>query len=209
MRIFTMLLSVCLCSGLCNAQYFEGKIVYELNYQTDNNAMSNQQWQTSLGSKQVYVIKGGNYKSSVNGVLVDWELYVNSENRVYQKLGESEVAFWSDAAANPDSIYSIDINKKAAKILDYKCDEITMKTSSGVQKLYFNKSLKVDPALYENHHYGNWSAYLKAAGALPLKMIVITEDLTIESTAIEVLEMAIDDSELTLPEGMPIQESPF
>ena len=164
--------------------------------------MTDQQWQSMMGGIQEYSIKNGDYKSATNGTLMQWQLYVNSDNRLYSKMTNNENALWNDGLINIDSISNVTLNKNAIKILGYDCDELIFTCKSGIQKYYFNTSLKVNFTLFENHKFGNWYAFLKESNSLPLKMIVSNAQFTMESIATEVKEMKIKDSELQLPEGI-------
>ena len=63
--IFTVLISMTVFG-----QSFEGKILYTNSYKSKNPKMTDQQWTAMMGSTQEYLIKGGDYKSIVNGTLV-------------------------------------------------------------------------------------------------------------------------------------------
>ena len=174
-------------------QNFEGKITYSNTYKNKNPQMTDQQWLSMMGGTQEYYIKGGNYKSVTNGTLMQWQLYVNSENKLYTKMSNSETVFWNDGLTNPDSIISIELNKNVIEILGYTCDELILTCKSGIQKYYFNATLKVEVSLFENHKFGNWYDFLKESNALPLKMIIDNAQFTMENIATEVKEMKLTD----------------
>ena len=190
-------------------QDFEGKITYSNTYKSQNPQMTDQQWQSMMGGTQEYSIKNGDYKSVTNGTVMQWQLYVNSENRLYSKMSNSETALWNDGLTNTDSILNSELNKNAINILGYDCDELILTCKSGIQKYYFNASLKVNVNLFENHKFGNWYAFLKESNSLPLKMIVSNDQFTLESIATEVTEMKIKESELKLAENQKTIKSPY
>ncbi|WP_396632582.1 hypothetical protein [Maribacter sp. R86514] len=190
-------------------QNFEGKITYSNTYESQNPQMTDQQWQTMMGGTQEYFIKNGDYRSVTNGTVMQWQIYVNSENRLYSKMANSETAIWNDGLINVDTISNVKLNKNVIKILGYDCDELILTCKSGIQKYYFNTSLKVNVSLFENHKFGNWYAFLKESNSLPLKMIVNNAQFTMESIATEVTEMKINDSDLQLPEGIKTTKSPY
>ena len=190
-------------------QSFEGKITYQNMYKSKLPNVTDQQFTSMMGEKQDYVIKNGDYKSSANGTMFLWQLYVNKDNRIYNKMSNSETILWNDASVNTDSVLKVEINKQAIEILGYKCDEVILTCKSGIQKYYFNSKLKVDISLYKKHLYGNWYDYLKAAKALPLKSIIDTEQFTFTSIATEVKEMKIDEKEFQLPENAKTAKSPY
>lgn len=190
-------------------QNFEGKITYSNTYESQNPQMTDQQWQTMMGGTQEYFIKNGDYRSVTNGTVMQWQIYVNSENRLYSKMANSETAIWNDGLINVDTISNVKLNKNVIKILGYDCDELILTCKSGIQKYYFNTSLKVNVSLFENHKFGNWYTFLKESNSLPLKMIVNNAQFTMESIATEVTEMKIKDSDLQLPEGIKTAKSPY
>tara|TARA_B110000114_G_C14895954_1_gene318691 strand:+ start:74 stop:703 length:630 start_codon:yes stop_codon:yes gene_type:complete len=190
-------------------QNFEGKITYSNTYKNKNPQMTDQQWLSMMGGTQEYYIKGGNYKSVTNGTLMQWQLYVNSENKLYSKMSNSETVFWNDGLTNPDSIISVKLNKNVIKILGYECDELILTCKSGIQKYYFNSTLKVDVSLFENHKFGNWYDFLKESNSLPLKMIIDNAQFTMENIATEVKEMKLNEKDFQLPENIKTAKSPY
>jgi hypothetical protein len=190
-------------------QNFEGKITYSNTYKNKNPQMTDQQWLSMMGGTQEYYIKGGNYKSVTNGTLMQWQLYVNSENKLYSKMSNSETVFWNDGLTNPESIISVKLNKNVIKILEYECDELILTCKSGIQKYYFNSTLKVDISLFENHKFGNWYDFLKESNSLPLKMIIDNAQFTMENIATEVKEMKLNEKDFQLPEDIKTAKSPY
>lgn len=171
--------------------------------------MTDQQWASMMGSTQEYLIKGGNYKSIANGALVQWQLYINKDNKIYSKMSNSETAFWNDGSVQGDEVLKVELNKNVTEILGYKCDEVILTCKSGVQKYYFNAKLTVDTKLFANHKFGNWFDYLSKANALPLKSIIETAYFNFESVATDVKTMKLDDKEFELPAGIKTDKSPY
>ena len=191
------------------AQNFEGKIIYANTYKSKNPQMTDQQWASMMGSTQEYLIKGGNYKSIANGALVQWQLYINKDNKLYSKMSNSETAFWNDGSVQGDEVLKVELNKNVTEILGYKCDEVILTCKSGVQKYYFNAKLTVDTKLFANHKFGNWFDYLSKSNALPLKSIIETAYFNFESVATDVKTMKLDDKEFELPAGIKTDKSPY
>jgi hypothetical protein len=190
-------------------QSFEGKIFYANTYKSKNQKMTDQQWTSMMGSTQEYLIKGGDYKSIANGTLVQWQLYINKDNKLYNKMSNSETAFWNDASVQGDEILKVEVNKGVTEILGYKCDEVILTCKSGLQKYYFNSKLSVDTKLFSNHKFGNWFDYLSKSNSLPLKSVIETAQFTMESVATEVKPMKIDTKTFELPAGIKTEKSPY
>lgn len=190
-------------------QSFEGKITYQNSFKSKLPNMKDEQFNSMMGTKQEYYIKGGNYKSVTNGTFSQWQLYINTDNKLYNKVSNSETILWNDGSVNDDSIISSKVNKDVIEILGYKCDELVLTCKTGTQKYYFNSKLGVDTKLFADHKYGNWYDYLKQANALPLKMIIDNQQFTMESVSTEVKPMKLDDKEFQLPANAKTGKSPY
>lgn len=192
------------------AQSFEGKVLYTNTYKSKIPNVNDQQLTDMMGAKQEYLIKGGDYKSISPGAsLMQWQLYINKDNKLYNKMTSSPAALWNDCSVNPDEVLKSELNKGVVEILGHKCDELVLTCKSGTMKFYFSNKFPVDGKLYEQHKFGNWAEFMSKANALPLKMIVEAEQFTIESVATEVKPMAIDAKEFELPVGIQTQKSPY
>jgi len=202
--IFTVLISITLFG-----QTFEGKILYANSYKSKNPKITDQQWTSMMGSTQEYLIKGGDYKSIASGTLVQWQLYINKDNKLYNKMSNSETAFWNEASVQGDEVLKVEVNKGVTEILGYKCDEVVLTCKSGVQKYYFNSKLSVDTKLFINHKFGNWFDYLSKSNSLPLKSVIETAQFTMESIATEVKPMKLDTKTFELPALIKTEKSPY
>ena len=190
-------------------QPFEGEIIYTNTYKSKNAKITDQQWATMMGSNQEYFIKGGDYKSITNGTFVQWQQYINAENRLYIKMATSETLLWNDGSIQGDEVLKVEVNKKVTEILGYKCDEVILTCKSGIQKYYFNSKLPVKTKLFVNHKFGNWFDYLSKSNALPLKSIIDTAQFTMESTATEIKRTKLDPKIFELPAGTKSEKSPY
>jgi hypothetical protein len=190
-------------------QTFEGKIVYKNAYKSKIPNVTDEQFTTMMGPTQEYFIKNGDYKSVANGSLFQWLLYVNTDNKLYSKMANTETLLWNDGAANADEILKAEINKDVTEILGYKCDELVLTCKSGIQKYYFNTTLSVDTKLFVNHKFGNWYDFLLKSNSLPLKSIVNNGQFSLESVATEVKEMKLDKTFFDLPADAKTMKSPY
>ena len=173
------------------AQNFEGEIVYTNTYKSKSMMMSDEKLTSVMGSKQNYFMKGAEYKSVMNGKMIEWQLYISKDNKLYNKTGISSTVYWNDASVNDDAVSKVELHKEVTTIMGYLCDEVVLTCKSGVQKYYFNSKLGIDSKLFVNHKFGNWYAYLQKANAVPLKIIVDTEKFTMESVATEIKPAAL------------------
>jgi len=192
-----------------SAQTFEGQITYQNSFKSKLPNVTDEQWTLMMGATQNYFIKDGNYRSNTNGTVVQWQLYINRDNKLYSKVSGSDAVLWNDGAVNPDEVLTAEVKKVAVEILGYKCDELILTCKSGVQKYYFAPSLEVESALFDKHKYGNWAEFISRAKSLPLKIVVDNAQFTLESVAIEVKSTKLDTTLFTLPPGTKIAKSPY
>jgi hypothetical protein len=191
------------------AQSFEGNIIYKTSYKSKIPGATDEQLSTMMGATQDYFIKDGDYKSVMNGTLLQWQLYINQDNKLYAKMANNETIFWNDGAVNPDEVLKTEINKNSTEVLGYRCDEIILTCKSGIYKYYFNAKFAVSPELFRNHKFGNWYEFISRSGALPLKYVIDSQQFTMESIAIEIKEMKLDKNQFELPPNAKTTKSPY
>lgn len=191
------------------SQSFEGEIKFSNTYKSKNPQVTNEQWENLMGSSQNYTIKKGDYKSTLDGTLFQWQLYINKDNKLYSKVSQSASVFWNDGSVQGDEVVKVELNKGVTEILGYKCDELILYCKSGIQKYYFNSTTKVDTKLFVNHKFGNWYDVLSRTNAIPIKSIIETPQYTMESVATKITPMAIDSKVFELAEGVTLEKSPF
>lgn len=203
--IFTLLLSICYL--VSSAQSFEGKVIYNASYESKIPNLSSEQFTTMAGNTLNYYMKGGNYRIDCNGTYINWQIYINSENKLYNKFSNTDIISWNDGAVNTDSILSVQLNKSAVDILGYKCDELIFNCKSGIQKYYFNSKFPINSKLYSKQLYQNWYDYLKRANAVPLKIIIESAEANVTMMATAITPMKLDDTMFTLPAGAKTAEA--
>jgi hypothetical protein len=191
------------------AQSFEGKIVYKNSFKSKTAGVTDDQFNSMMGTTHEYFIKGGSYKTISNGSFMQWQQYVNSDNKLYTKMANSEAAFWNDGAINQDEVLKAEINKGVADVLGYKCDEIILTCKSGVQKYYYTSRFSVDVSAFEKHKYGNWYDFISRSKSLPLKFIVESPQFLFEGVAVEVKPMQLEREMFLLPTNIQTTKSPY
>ena len=190
-------------------QSFEGEIVYKNTYKSKIANLTDEKFSTMMGAQQEYFIKGGDYKSVTNGSFFQWQLYVNTDNKLYSKMANSETLLWNDGASNTDTILKAEVKKGVTEILGYKCEELILTCTNGTQTYFFNTKFSVDTKLFVNHKYGNWYEYLLKSNSLPLKTIIDNGQFTLESIATEVKEIKLDKSFFALSADVKTMKSPY
>ncbi len=184
-----------------SAQTFEGEIRYKTTYKSKMTNMTDIQLTSLMGSSLSYFIKGDKYLSRTNGTYFQWQLYVPAENRIYNKLSNSENATQIDASQAADEIIKIAIRKGVAEVLGHKVDEIVITCKNSVETYLVSSRLGADPTLFKKHRYGNWFDLLSAGKALPLKWTFDGPQFSLETVATEIIEGKLEDKLFKLPEA--------
>jgi hypothetical protein len=192
-----------------NAQTFEGKIVYQNSYTSKLAQLTDAQFNAMMGTTQEYFIKAGNYKSVTNGTYLQMQLYIQADNKLYNKLATSDTVYWMDGKKDNDPIIRYEILKDEQEVLGVKCNVIVVESKSGKTTYYFNSKYAVDPNLYRDHKFGNWSFLMEKTKSLPLKFVVDNAQFKLVSVAIEAKEEKLDPTLFKLPSGAPTKASTF
>jgi hypothetical protein len=190
-------------------QNFEGKVVYKNTFKSKLPNVTDDMFTQMLGSSIEYNFKNGNYRTSSNGSFVLWQLYVKEDNRLYTKTSNSSAIYWTDGSENKDEVLKSELKKNALQILGHQCDELVLTCKSGVQKYYFSSKFKIDPKLFENHKFGNFSEYVSKSKAVPLKIVVDNAQFNMESVADSVVEEKINDELFHLPQDAVLEKNPY
>jgi len=208
MKFLIALILTLFVSVTVTAQPFEGEIIYQNTYKSKIPNLADEQLASMIGKQFDYYIKGNKYKTISSGAFLQWQIYIPGGNKMYNKMSNSDTAFWIDAGSNSDSVIRSVLNKNVIEILGLKCDELIFICKSGTQKYYFNSTLAIDPKMYINHKYANWYDYVSKTNAVPLKMEIENAQFTIISIATEIKPMQLNDGLFLLPPGIKTDKSP-
>lgn len=206
----SVLFTTVLLSGSLLAQGFEGTIKYSNEIKSKMENITSIQFTQMLGNTQDYFIKGNHYKSVSNGAVLQWQLYVPTENKLYSKTSNTDVLLWNDGAENKDSVLSARIVSNADTVLGFVCDKLILNCVGGLQEYEFNKTVaQVDASLFTKHKVGNWYDVVSRTGALPLKYKLDNPQFTLTSTAIAITPLQLDDAFFRLPALAITQKSTY
>lgn len=208
MKKCLLLLLILFVSKNTFSQFFEGQVTYKNKFTSKTSRISSTQLDSIMGTKQEYLIKGGFYKSFLNGYSISYSQYDYRLNRVYLKRFKVDTLNWFNADINTDTLRDYQIKAKAGKVLGLDCDVIIMRTKTGTTTIFFSKKYKIDVSKYKRHNYENWQFYLEKCGALPLKTIIETPTFMMESTAIKVETIKLEDSYFSINPSIPVKGKP-
>ncbi|NUY82734.1 hypothetical protein HUK80_17660 [Flavobacterium sp. MAH-1] len=177
----------------CFGQQFEGIIVFQNSYQSKIKNQSNEHLAQLFGSTHTYQIKNERYKLSSNGELLQWQIYQPQENKLFTKLAVGDKLGIIELDKETEKVKSVQVNRKAVKILDYLCDEFVVQCKSSVQKYFIDSSLNINPEIFKNSKFNYQLAFLLKNQILPIKMVIEDGISICESIAIELKGETIDE----------------
>ncbi|MBO6659230.1 MULTISPECIES: hypothetical protein [Roseivirga] len=195
------------CSAI-NAQSFEGKIVYKVSYESKIKDVSNDQMTAFMGEDHVYYLKGGDYKLLSNGEFFESQLYIHSENRLYNKTAQSDTLYWIDGAFEDTEVMSFRFLDETAEVLGYKCKMFEVVESTGKTTYFVNEQFEMDPSLFTNHNFGNWGFVIEKTRALSMKYISEREEYNVVTIAVLVEPMTLPQSLFRLEGNPPVMAMP-
>lgn len=195
-------------SILLFSQPFEGYLVYQNNCKSSDPNWKQGYCDLITDSLQVYYFKEGDYRYNVANA-EKWTLFKKNENKIYNKAKKQEVVTWADQSEVSEfdlDIVDIQLNKKAATILGYECDELILTGKNSIQKYYFNAITGIDPTLLENHKKGHLGKIISLTKAIPLKTVFILEqqNLELESVAIKIKKTTLSKALFEVPKNLKI-----
>lgn len=191
-------------------QSFEGKITYQISCKSNLKDYSDEEVCTGAPTTQEYFIKNGNYKFIFSDSSdFQWMLYNNEENKIYSKMSWTDTIYWRDATKNIDTILEIKSNKNVINILGLLCDEIIFICKEQIHKLYYNPEISVDKNSFINHKYGNLYDFYKISNSLVLKEIIEYKYFTLESVAMEIKRMEVNEDVFKLPATSITSKNPY
>ena len=199
---------------------FEGFVNYKIQPMNPNSKLySDSSFYTRIRQAyngkdytvQKYYYKQDKYKSELEakGGSVIYQVYNSESNKLFNwRNTTSDTAVIINAQTNRDTVIDVKQIPEIEEVLGVKCRKLVfIYKSSQVTYWYNPDKYKIDYELYKNHNYGNWNTYLKIAGALPLKFEVKAKNFLLVTTAVEIKEIPISDTEFKLPDFKVFLES--
>ncbi len=198
-KIFLFFCSIIFLASCATTSPFQGRIVYQYQY-LDKSGKNVSDQMKEMDTEQRYYINPANYKSyNQKGELT--QLYNSTSNKYFYSVG-MELETIDASTPSPKNFFAED-KKGEEKILDHPCKKLLVSSELGSVLYYYDKTVKVNPAPFMKHRFGNWSQYLsKTKGALPLKFILTNKEGTLVATAIEIKSMTLLDEEFEVQRAL-------
>ncbi|GAB5466036.1 MAG: hypothetical protein Kapaf2KO_14720 [Candidatus Kapaibacteriales bacterium] len=178
--------------------YFEGRIIYTLQYYDSYGKELNAD-SLGLDKESHYFISDGNYKS-LNEKGEMNQLYNSSTNNYYSINHQGQIQQIYASIEYPEIIHIGDF-KEIKNILGYVCKKITVKTEISTKTYFYAEELKINKDLYQNHNYGNWNLFLNfSQGSLFLKNEILFSNsgmiLIMKAQDIKKIDLSVEDFDI-------------
>ncbi|NHN28129.1 hypothetical protein FIA58_020820 [Flavobacterium jejuense] len=164
-------------------KYFEGEIIYKIEYEPYEEKYQADRIKELIGSKMVLTFKHGNYKKeyfSPDGKLLQKRVLKLKDKKSYFKTYDSDTIYWIDITVNESKTQFKQLNDTV--ILNHPCNTIRTKTvvtgeNFGGQSFevggVFNyaQDLAINPKWYEDYKEGNFNEIAELAKGVSLRTI--------------------------------------
>lgn len=185
---------------------FTGKIVFTNTFKDLDGNDITEQMAPYIGREVHYFINAANYRAYDEND--NWVQLDNLKTNTYYSFSKEKRATKIDASKTSSTKFEVTKLAEKVKIAGYECDAMQVETDDMTTVFYYTSKVRVDPAVFATHGYGNWNQFLVATdGALTLKFETTLHKQKLKwiSTAKSVKRMKLDDSAFEYPTGVPLK----
>ena len=189
---------ICVLSSFSQQNYFEGIITYHHHYKSTDANFDADQISEALGTRSEFFFKEGNYLQLYNGKFQKYNLYRKTDQKVYSKFATSDTLFWTNATIKSEVITDSSLAPTDETVLSHPCSVLTVKTATpsgeyySTRKYYFSKEVPVKQEWLSEHHYNSMSEIYAKTGAIPLKIIIETDQFIMTMTALKIDRQSLE-----------------
>jgi hypothetical protein len=203
---------------LGRAQKFEGRIVYDVQFELAPklaNRISKEQFlkqadNDELNAGEVTIsYKGGNYHVAIGGNKGLWSVYRKDSNRLYSFFPTNEECVVTDVSIDVESKITgkmavVTLKDTSVLVADKPCKIVRVQWGTGYYDYYFSENYLATNDLFPGYVYDGWSAYLKLAKAYPVKIVKVIKGLyTLSYTLVKASSEKVPDTLFDLPPLRP------
>jgi hypothetical protein len=162
--------------------YFEGTIIYSLEYKPSSPQFSNEDIKELIGTKMIFTFKNGSYKKmfySPDGELISIRVLDLVEKKSYMQRMESDTAYWFDITVRDtkstfkkytdSTLLKVPVKRievQSSFILDPNQENLKFNNT-----YYIAKLIKINPEWFSEFKEGDYNELVKIADGITLKGI--------------------------------------
>jgi hypothetical protein len=164
----------------CGQKYFEGEIIYDVEYIKKDSAFDLSNLPSWPSKTARSLVKNGSWIQSLEGSnIIQFEFFNKQQNQQIYKIRASDTLIYLDYSklqSDLAPVTSIKTMKGTDTILGKVCDKLILQSSSlTLTLLYDSDYLKIDPDWYINTKGGYYNVIYPRTKSLYLKAIVETD----------------------------------
>lgn len=183
-----------------SAQEFEGIVESKVSYTVKNDNFSVSELENLFGTEYTTYYKTGYYKAISESQFMSYQLYNNSEGRIYymHNLNDDTLRYQSTIAKN-ESVYEFEIFENADTVLGKVCKMLVANNQTRVNIYSFSEDYYINPESYKNFTVSNLFIQKLTTKSLNLRTRSIYEDFEAETIVTKITEKKLDKSIFQLP----------
>ena len=211
---------------MLNAQIFEGKLTYKLEYRLDSVTLKKFNFSEKLSKtfyqpkryndKIIYHLKDSMYQRNGYQKETFQTIYHSKANSLYEffktqkgnqkrvRIIDTKIKFGTGETASGNVIpATINLVDSTKTINGIKCKLITVDLGKlGKEEYWFNSdTLRVNSQAFSNHNYEYLNRILNISGSFPIQMVKITDNFCKMTLTLEkVEEYIIPEDKFKIPE---------
>lgn len=212
MKITFIMIAFLLCLSL-SGQVFEGMITYKVEVTPlIDNHVNNEYFKKRWGDKMIisHDKNGNQLRVCKNSVGIEYQLYINSENRFYAKYIGFDTIYHYSCADNMFALISLE-KKEDKMILGHECtsllkSEYFKEFKDTIKcKMYFSPKLKAPWQKYEQFADGNLNKVYGQTKSHMLYYNFKMREYLVEFDAIEIERKELNQDLFKLPPNAPLK----
>ncbi|MAB47526.1 MAG: hypothetical protein CMC05_02740 [Flavobacteriaceae bacterium] len=208
-RLFLVLILIFTFTFSANAQdYFEGVVEYSISYESLNENIPKEAFETEMGKSMTAYVKEDRYAMTYYGTgQLGWMKVIVrlDEGYSYTEFEKNDTIIKEKLSTAKETLIEFKRNKKAKKtVLGEECESVTIHYKSddpdgflteSKGTYYFSSKYKLNSELYKDYTNGFWNLYAEESGAISIRneteLIPLLKAITV-ANSIESKELSND-----------------
>ena len=198
---FCWMTFLCALPDLQAQQFFEGVVHYHHIIEAKDSTANEFLLINFYGNSSKFYFKEGNYRWDFQESELEYQVYNQKENKVFDKYHKNDTLYWTAASEQIEDLVQ-DFAPKASsgQILDLPMMVYNVKSQFFYNEevrgrmYYFSPKYALNPAWFKQHKLNNLDAIYARTKAIPLRIVVLYPNYRVTYLAIKVEAKPLDKS---------------
>ena len=183
--------------------YFEGKVIYKFEFSSDFIKEPTKFLTPIAGTGSTLYFKQGNYRHDYESGIMQFDIYIKKENRIYEKRRNSDTIFWKDCSKPGDKILDTLFSPKTKTVLGIICDQFAIQYKENSEVHYYNAdSIYINPDWFKNFKLNEEYLIDLREKSIYLKNEVSTQYFKLIETATNIIRQSVDSEKFIIPKNV-------